>query len=156
MTNKELRELDAWIAEHVIGMLFYWKVAGWTTDMSGFDWKMVLALPPEGGIGKHWKGCAGETRKATDCEVAIAKHDGDFERHFSPYTTDPAAAMMVLEKCVENSNMPVEIDRKRDSKIGHWRLETGVMSKGLLAIAPHEHNTLPLAICLFAKKLFSK
>lgn len=84
--------------------------------------------------------------------------DGEFvcTRDMPDYCHDPATSMELLKKCAEHADMPIEIDRKRDKKTGNWRVETGTMSQGLLAIAPSENNTLELAIAMFACKLFSK
>lgn len=58
------------------------------------------------------------------------------------YTTDPAAAMDVLKK-IRDEGVVVAIHGNILSQIGGKRLEV-------------EAETLELAICLFAKKLFSK
>lgn len=62
--------------------------------------------------------------------------------------------MEVLKKCALHADMPIEIDLK-GSQQGPWRVETGPMEKGLIAIAPRDQNSLELAICLFAKQLFT-
>ena len=74
---------------------------------------------------------------------------------FSP-TTDHADAMMVLEKCVGKINVTI-------SEVGTVFVVNGRDWERLNAgneIQPEyltsEAETLPLAICLFAKKLFSK
>lgn len=122
MTDKEMRELDAWIAEHVMGWRLSTRGGSWrSTDPGWIDSENELQR-----IQENWKP-----------------------------STDPAAALEVLKKCADKSDMPIEIDRKRDNG-GPWRVETGVLSQGLVAIAPRDQNTLELAICLFAKKLFSK
>ena len=92
MSDKEMRELDAWIAEHAMGL-----------------------------------SCI---RAAT----------------FRP-TTDYGATMEVLEKCVERLLNNVEI-------FGNNR-DRFVVS-GPNEAFESEAATLPLAICLFAKQLFSK
>lgn len=58
------------------------------------------------------------------------------------YTTDPAAAMIVLERCVKES--PPTIFYHEET----WSLES--------PIAFSNGSTLPLSICLFAKKLFGE
>lgn len=63
---------------------------------------------------------------------------------FSP-TTDPAAAMQVLEKCIKKVDGNIEIT---------------IVSSGMYRISSDLKNlewaeTLPLSICLFAKKLFT-
>lgn len=62
------------------------------------------------------------------------------------YTTNPAAAMMVLEKCAEIAEIRL---KKRNG--GDWIVAKYEDISQLWATAP----TLPLAICLFAKQLFS-
>lgn len=119
---EELRELDAWIALNLFG----WRrevrerYAGVNT-VEGFGLNMHLPL-------------------------------GHFEREFVPagqwpkvrYSTDPAAAMQVLEICAEIKLETIKI----------WMTSSfeWCVSCGLHACA----NTLPLAICLLAKKLFRK
>lgn len=121
MKNEELRELDAWIAEHVMGF----------TLNSGH--------PP------HWYSSDSDrvyfVRLAEDDDAAI---------YWQP-TTDPAAAMEVLKKCYDKCGM---IDTFR-TQIKPYRF--GVTGKWLPAANYEcEAEALELAICLFAKKLFTK
>lgn len=73
---------------------------------------------------------------------------------FKP-TEDPAAAMKVLEKCLEKAESDVCFFKSSD-KPGYYRVFR------MLDVLPGrdtpfvEAETLPLAITLFAKKLFSK
>lgn len=99
MTNKEL---DAWIAKHVMG----WKI-----------------LP---------SGCF---EKTTECGL-------DDSDDFEP-TTDGFYAMMVLKKCAERENV----------NVGRWK-ETWVIGSPSVDLVKAE--PLELAICRFAKELFSK
>ncbi len=114
MTPTELRELDAWIAEHVMG------------------WKISQA----GNSGKNqsgqWK------------SIPI-------------YTTDPAAALEVLKKCYEKiwSDNPI-ITKCQHFKIEIWNNGLWVVQQSEKIETSIESETLELAICLFAKKLFSK
>lgn len=112
MREKKLRELDAFIAEHVMG---------WKHSSSDFY---------------QWK-----TERGNEYDPVT--------NPFSP-TTDPAAAMAVLEKIVEETEaMPDSI------YIGKVGTEFMVGLDGVEAVA----ETLPLAIALFArdaKKLFTK
>jgi hypothetical protein len=154
MDTKQMCELDTWIAEHVTNIkqfvgvkkrgYWYRPDAHGYTDREQEAWHLTREEAK-----KHEYPRQPSTFFVTDpvtiCEFGIPL-----------YTTDPAAAMEVLKKCAEHSDMPIEIDRKRDKKTGQWRVETGVVSQGLVAISPHENNTLELAICLFAKSLFSK
>lgn len=130
MKDTDTRELDAWIAEHVMGFEERPCYRG-SARIEGMTFYVA-----------NGRSVTGEASKGN--------------HQFPKYTTDPAAAMEVLKKCAEECDMPIEIDRKRDKKTGNWRIESGTMAQGLLAIAPPECNTLELAICLFAKKLFTK
>ena len=103
MSVTEQRELDAWIAERVMG------------------W-----IPTFKDCGKSPSGC---------------------ETLFPHYTTDPAAAMEVLKKCAEKcslAGMEFVIVRGFD-----WRV-CAEPQRGISTFA----ETLELAICKFAKKLW--
>lgn len=119
MTTQELRELDAWIAEHVMG----WKITKY--HCCG---EQVERLKPSSG----------------DLHANI--------RNYSP-TTDPSAAMDVLKKCSQ---------MKFDVSINHFdaknlNLLIGLKEWSVLTIGfEAQAETLELAICLFAKKLFTK
>jgi len=63
------------------------------------------------------------------------------------YTTDPAAAMEVLKKCADNLWLSVGFSKQRKTF-----LCGGILSGENYA----EAETLELAICQFAKKLFTK
>lgn len=60
------------------------------------------------------------------------------------YTTAPAAAMEVMKKCLE-----------KDS-VGFWKKQHGYTVKNHREDCREQAPTLELAICLFAKKLFTK
>ena len=122
MNNQELRKLDAWIAERVMGY------------QCGF-WAEFAASGPPATNGRIWMTL-----------------DKPVDAHGIPFcpTTDPAAALAVLEKCFKhNEDTTVEIyvgagegpEYKRYWCVGDGRVYG--MSE-----------TLPLAICLFAKELF--
>jgi len=137
MTATEMRELDAWIDEHVMGLVQEYAVM-------------------KGGRFYRPRSCG-----YTDCLTEAGRYSkADAEREIvgggpmklipfpiPHYTTDPAAAMIVLEKCAEKC-LNLEIDfRKGTWAVGLWRIATPLEATA---------ETLPLAICLFAKKLFSK
>lgn len=115
MTAKELRELDAWIAEYVMGC----RLVDMLRDLKDFTFL-----------------------KSDDSGVLLLMPGSKKLISFSP-TTDPADAMMVLEKCVEFTSLAIsngttgfmisDMDKK-----SRWEIQ----------------DSLPLAICLFAKKLF--
>lgn len=104
MTEQELRELDAWIAEHVMG----WR--------SGFD--------------------------ADGKEVWI-RGPQDFIEKSEWVPADDAAAMAVLEKCIE----------REGSAVIYAGPDGGYIMCSDDIGDTHGH-TLPTCICLFAKKLF--
>lgn len=107
-TEKELRELDALIAEHVMG----YKRHGDKID---------LPIAFDGGIKR--------------CGLDLIQN----------YSTDPAAAMAVLEKCAEKTESSECLYLGIVGK--EWVV--GLESMQIEAVA----HTLPMAICLFAKKI---
>ena len=128
MTTQEMRELDAWIAEHVMG----------------------------GNIEPHWK-CRDCGETVQNDRVTFGEyHDGcngqcDFIES-AHYTTDPAAALEVLQKCAEklrDLEIAVEIYAPTRSEPSWFVLDSEGSISG---IAP----TLPLAICLFACEIFKE
>lgn len=122
--GQELIELDAWIAEHVMG---------WHIFNSGRG--SVCALKNKDLVDESLK-------------IIIPKHPFDEPSDFSP-TTDPAAAMEVLEKCAEKDVFTsIAISRNGD----FWEVFLGGHYHQKKGIA----ETLPLAICKFAQALFSK
>lgn len=132
MNEKELRDLDAWIAKNVFG----WKpetrkmYAG-ENNVKGF------------GLNQHLG--------RGDCE---RKFINDYLFPLDRYSTDPAAAMQVLEKCAE----------KLAPQRLHIYAPTGACKIWLVSDCEGHNSTpssgsaenLPEAICLFAQKLFSK
>jgi hypothetical protein len=134
MTEKEMRELDAWIFEQVIGG--------------------AVAL-----CSKYCPTCreskVSDTGKCLQC-------GSNLHWDFPHYTTEPAAAMMVLEKCAEcavlngHFKLPVSIMRRGDLK---WVVSENCEDVDLendRHIVVVEADTLPHAIALFARQLFSK
>lgn len=118
MTDTEKRELDAWIAERVMG---------WKLD------KMIW-----------W------SRNDIDKTQSIA-WEGDFRP-----TTDPAATMEVLKRCAEKLeviNSSIALGQQFDELVED-RLFWFVSHERTKEVT--EAETLELAICLFAKKLFTK
>lgn len=119
MTTKELHELDAWIAEHVMG----WKQVKFINCVEG-----TFAISEVYGVAKH-------------------KRRNELEP-FNP-TTDPASAMMVIEKCgLRLSGTTIKI-----------RLLCGNLSwivSSTVCDACGNAESLPLAITKFARKLYDK
>ena len=116
MTDKELRELDAWIAEHVMG----WRKVGL---LANFIAGTFLCNTSADCLAHDWKK---ESRIST----------------WKP-TTDTAAAMEVLKKCL---SVQTEIHICQ-----HWEGTYGIIGRHDVV-----GETFELAICLFAKTLFTK
>ena len=111
--DSELRELDAWIAEHVMGK----------NPIHRDD------KPPT---------------KGTEDDYFVVEYLA-FSRSCPLYTTDPDAAMQVLEKCQHLTD--VVVYKTVQDKHG---------VRDDISDFAVDAETLPLAICKFAKKLFSK
>jgi len=95
----------------------------------------------ENVMGLVWRGCG--------CNSWFdPKNKMEISYNLSP-TTDPAAAIKVLEKCAEM--FPVEI------RIGNYDKGRYFVGTDYDFDMTHgKAETLELAICLFAKKLFGK
>lgn len=140
LTPTELRELDAWIAEHVmeaknfVGVkkrgYWYRPNAHGYTDRQSEAWHMTRE---EAKKHEYLRG---------DEPVVICEFDTP------SYTTDPAAAMMVLEKSIELLNY-FTIGKEGDVFIFESRQING---KRIVV----KSETLPLAICLFAKQVLTR
>lgn len=139
MTTQELRELDAYIAEHLFG--FKWGHFGFVKNgLPDFEREPIYLLPPSRFDGSTH---SGHGREFPRDKVDGWKYRGG--NNLVPlYTTDPAAAMQVLEKCAEKVAI----------------LDFITLAKGpdgwLVAscLAQAEAETLPLTICKFARELF--
>jgi len=123
MTTQELRELDAWIAEHVMG---------WA-DVHMRQSGLVGYAPCEPRKVRTATGDGVSTTAAFTSEV--------------PYYTDSADAMDVLKKCAEKHQHDIAIGTAGPTD---WRVWAGELNGATYA------SSLELAICLFAKQLFSK
>ena len=124
MKTDELRELEVWIGEHIFG-------------------GKITRTP----------------HLATDVYMQT---ESDRRLMMSPYpvpryTEDKAAAMEVLEKCVETVTSErlgldgVVVFSPHEQVMPEWTVRTRDESRGAVIV---EGKTLPLAICLFAKKLY--
>lgn len=111
-SEKELRELDFWIAENVLG------------------WQR----------GKKWGNGNGEW---TINGLGYAHHGKSWGQTPS-FTADPAAAMMVWKQILSRYS-PVSRQRQTDGFYYVWI--NNVQAEG---------ETLEIAICRFARKLFEK
>lgn len=121
ISPKEFLNLDAWIAEHCMG----WRQG----KVSELDDLGVFAL-------RH--------------DTIYIHNRGNSVKEFRP-STDPAAAMMVLEKCLEN----VEVQIHHEDE-GGYSVMCENSFKGPIEAHTDSPKTIPLAICLFAKQLFCK
>lgn len=126
MTDTELRELDAWIAENVMGY-------AWLQPIGGRYTRFYLVSP--------------NNHKDLKPEFVFHRksyRDEDIE-NAPRYTTDPAAAMEVLKKCSEKYSIKIGFDVNGKWFVSHYDAKF----EGVIRA-----ETLELAICLFAKKLF--
>ncbi len=155
MNPQELRELDAWIDRELFdgGNLVGLKKRGlwYRPDAKGYTDRSAEA-------GRYTREEAKKHEYPHDDPVTIC------ELPIRPYTTDPAAAMLVLEKCGKETVNGTEFvccsfstpnSSTLDKNNGHWsvgRISGGLWVSGEIGNA----TTLPHAICLFAKKLFEK
>jgi len=118
MSDTELRELDAFIAEHVME-------ATWCGPNLLLAGELIF-------------------KKDRNALITIGYPNG----RFTP-TTDPAAAMEVLERCVsESPQHKIEILKAGDE----WLLQY----KDGCVYETAQDATLPLAICEIARKLFGE
>ena len=118
MNVKEMRELDAWIAEHLFKQHIEWR----------------------------------KTLSERDPWIITQNSRGYTQSLVPNFTTDPAVAMLVLEKCAEKIKgcaLSVETTGGRSWTIG------GEFGEGMIYDFSTA-ETLPLAICKFAKQLYGK
>ena len=126
MTTEEMRELDAWIAEHVFGYIKQ------NVNYPEAHWN-ELSLPDLDGnyISEGWV----QGWEFRDVNIPF-------------YSTQASAAMGVLKKCAENLIRGITINQNE----GKWIIQAQNNYIGNLEMS----ETLELAICLFAKQLFSQ
>jgi Phage ABA sandwich domain len=129
MTPTEQRELDAWIAEHVMG----------------YRWTKI-----------ERRGKTNHLFPSEQFRFEPAVDNFNDNGGAPSFTTDPAAAMEVLKRCADKVTAEfgsLDIDGQGNS----W-LISAQMRGEFAADVEHETEakTLELAICLFAKKLFTK
>jgi hypothetical protein len=114
-----MRDLDAWVAERVIG-----------NRVTGAPSALLV-----------------ETLYETNDRMESLMMPS---QRLKNYTTDPAAAMQVLEKCHEQCCVETGLfENISGSKRGHF-------ARSVYKDVESEAETLSLAICHFAKQLFSK
>jgi len=132
MNEKELRELDAEIAKIVFG---------WT------EWHFDNGHSRHNYLEKLPNARANQFRKRGFIEA------WDVINLQPNYSTDPATAMQVLEKCAKKWVGSVRIKALESTE---YFIVSCYHGGSNVAAFSGEGNALPLAICLFAKKLFSK
>lgn len=137
MTTDEMRELDAWIAEHVMRRKCNSCVDGLYKKLGDAQYAEM----------REWFISQGSKK------IQWPKREPDIKcDHAKRYSTDPAAAMEVLEKCTDRLDCE---DIKIGFCTGIWRLQSVYRenpgANGRIIVRA---ETLPLAICLFAKELF--
>jgi hypothetical protein len=140
MNDSELRELDAWIAEHVFGLRFEeLQCRSKTPEFTGVF--VNHHIKQFGSVVKYPQGlCIGSFRKGGDYTLEL----------YSPrFTTDSVASMELLKKCAEIVTVTVGVEMNRGI-VARINDETG--HQDYCKCAP----TLELSICLFAKQLFTK
>lgn len=147
MNATELRELDTWIHRHIFEVDLYVGL-----KKRGFWWR-----PNSCG----YTGNQDEAGRYTRAEAAKkAQPDGEpvTIREFEPkkYTTDSAAAMEVLKKCAEKMDRYQSVTLVKNGDTFTICMATPVRYEQYDYSHHATDETIELAICLFAKKLFSK
>lgn len=133
MSAEEMESLNAYLAERVLGWTWFKYTPKDSHDYQGCR---TLADRPHRFLVK----AKGDEPLAPDAFYNIPRP-----------TTDPAAAMTVLEKCAEGES--VSLSRAFHS---NEQADLYTVRNGCLGDVYATAETLPLAICLFAKKIFSK
>jgi hypothetical protein len=156
MNEKEMRELDAWIAENVLGYRRTDNPDDYTTDNTTLFWHRNEANYRESVlIGKAY------THSGLTKQYGKEMFSHSWT-HYCP-TTDSAAALEVLKKCAEKMPNAIvgigspmgkaDVISTLPKTAQGWVVGAiGFRTNAFDAEAP----TLELAICLFAKKLFEK
>lgn len=140
MSGNETRNVDKWIAEHVMG--WQW----WRFDNKGDKWCQLV--PPE----ERWPVIKGEWNGVlSKCQIANMKNYTDLSLFHPSHNRN--CALQVLEKCAAKCTVTVEYARNQNGLM-QWmvaRLDGRRKIESDCKCA----ETLPLAICLFAKSLFA-
>lgn len=115
-TEKELRELEEWIAVNVMG----WRIYKTT---------------------REWQ----EAGSPTGRKIQVMDQSPHFD--IPKYTTNRVDAMLLLEECLQGSDVHIEL-----SKTGCFHITDATEYAHCIA----DSNSLSLSIALFAKQLFKK
>lgn len=128
MTPEQMRELDAWIAEHLTKCAMVEKISP-----RRYKARYHLDKIP-GGVG-----CSG---------FKSVEDAWNYLTNQIPHpSTDKSEAFWVLEKCHEKVGFGIITQ----STATGWSIRFAINGQNDV-----HGDTLPIAICLFAKKLFSK
>lgn len=143
MSEKEMRELDAWIHEHVFG----WEFTDDPEQFTMHDRPLCFRYQTANGALEVLRGDA--------YAITHAPKGTPFNRTYKKFhpTTDAAAALEVLRACGERTGpegLAIEVRRPGPDS---WYV--CAFDYEIKASAPADAPTLELAICLFAKALFS-
>lgn len=148
MTNEEMRELDAWICEHLFGYVFTDSPDDFTATSEGQFYKHTT----KGAQG--WRVVASKAYKKQFAPAG--KPYAHSWSNFQP-TTDSKLALEVLKKCAEVYHEVICIYQCPTSN--EWEVSANVFHgegegepRDIIMTAP----TLELTIALFAKELFRK
>ncbi len=152
MSETEHKELNAWIAENVMGYSEPIELARGRSPKSAKRWdKFYKNHPPSEYHSPVYDCYVDRSGQKIYCgkpfQIYLAGH----------YTTDPAAAMEVLKKCSIKlwDENPI-ITKCQHFKVEIWNNGAWVVMQSEKREMFCEAETLELSICLFAKKLFSK
>lgn len=127
MTTEQMRELDAWIAPNVMRLSLCERHPAILNPN-----EFVLSIPSK---------------------IVRARIGNNPPSNFEP-TTDPAAAMEVLKKCAEFGSLQFSVVVWKYD--GNWKIDIQAVAVKDEWKKCIEAETLELAICLFAQKLFEK
>lgn len=131
MTEQELRELDAWIANRIMG----YTITATETPSKGVPVDVLVMREGGKSLGIN----CNDNRNYARCRMD----------NIPRYTTDPAAAMAVLKKCLKKLK-----DSRRAFEFMQWANDKITAMSGNDCQATAE--TVEQAIAKFAKALFTK
>lgn len=127
------RELDAWVAKNVFGI--------------------------EGCFHIHWKYSERNNAVCGDCAAVFGSDTSLWieQARLKHYTTDPAAAFEVLKKCISkckaNGNS-LDIEEYVSNGKPAFSVNEMFFATSYESVTVAESDSLALAICKFAQKLF--
>jgi len=134
ISEVEHAELSAWIAEHVFG--YRW----WSFNANGVKWCQLI--PPS----ERWPHIKRALWKSRRHRKRPEGYSDETPGSIPRFTIDLAAALGVLEKCLERNQL--EFCKTVDGVFHIIGLDFDEETTA-------EANTLPLVICLYARKCFA-